>query len=84
MCPVKSLPRRRRFVEGETGWVLSGYCPKNAEMYLFGLHSAASLGFRRYIRHVGVFHPMCQEKRVVVFLRPSRVAHVAHIHAARL
>ena len=54
MCPVKSLPRRRRFVEGETGWVLSGYCPKNAEMYLFGLHSAASLCFRRYIRRRGV------------------------------
>ena len=33
---------------------------------------------------MGCFHPMCQKERAAVFLRPSRVAHVAHIHAARL
>jgi hypothetical protein len=43
-----------------------------------------SVGFRPYIFHGVVFHPMCQKERVVVFLRPSRVAHVAHIPAARL
>ena len=32
----------------------------------------------------GYLRPMCQEERAAVFLRPSRVAHVAHIPAARL
>ncbi len=33
---------------------------------------------------MGCFHPMCQKERVVVFLRPSRVAHGKLIHAVRL
>ena len=38
------------------------------------------MGFRPYIFHGVVFHPMCQKERVVVFLRPSRVAHVSAHH----
>jgi hypothetical protein len=51
--------------------------PKNAEMYLFGLHLAASLGFRRYIRHVGLFPSYVPERaRVVVFTAFSGSARV--------
>ena len=47
---------------------------------MFGTHLRVSVGFRPYIFHGVVFHPMCQKERAAVFLRPSRVAHVSAHH----
>ena len=61
-------------------WPLSGCCSKNAGMFVFGTHLAVSVWFRR-----GGVYVQCARKSVRrCFLRPSRVAHVAHIPAAHL
>jgi hypothetical protein len=49
-------------------------------MFVFGTHLAVFVGFRPYICHGVVFHPLCQKERAAVFLRPSRVAHVSAHH----
>ena len=51
---MKSLPRRRWWVGLVAVWALSGCCPKNAGMFVFGTHLRVSVGFRPYIFSWGV------------------------------
>jgi hypothetical protein len=65
-------------------WALSGYCPKNVEMYLFGLYLAASVGGFVDIFVMGVFASDVPERaRGGVFTAVSG-SHVTHTCAVRL